>query len=90
MAANVRQLCRPLMLFDLIPSGTMEGSEIQHAVELGGLDSTAETGEGQVNPEGDVNPRRRQRRPEQPPYGSSKFGKSWPILPSRRQCSGVA
>lgn len=76
MAANVRQLCRPLMLLDLILSGTMEGSEIQHAVELGGFDSAAETGEGQVNPEGDVNSRRHQRRPEQPPYGSSNVGKS--------------
>ena len=55
MAANVRQLRRLLMLLDLIPSGTMEGSEIQHTVELGGFDSAAETGEGQVNPGGDVN-----------------------------------
>jgi hypothetical protein len=39
----------------MIPSGTMERSEIQHTVELVGLDSAAETGESRVMPEGDVN-----------------------------------
>ena len=50
----VRQPYRPLSLLELIPTGTMQGSGIEYVVELGDLDDAAETGEGQIKPEGDV------------------------------------
>ncbi len=50
----VRQPYRPLSLLELIPTGTMQGSGIEYVVELGDLDDAAETGEGQIKPEGDI------------------------------------
>lgn len=48
------QLQRPLTLLDLIPSGSMTGSNIPYTQEGGAFTGAAETAEGSAKPEGDL------------------------------------
>ena len=50
----ISQLRRRLTVLDLLPTLTMEGASFAYTPEGGSLDTAAETGEGQVKPEGDV------------------------------------